>query len=46
MSGKDISISTVDYGDIQGVVRFGYRALSEACFLYSRSAVLRTRVSG
>jgi Dyp-type peroxidase family len=33
MSGKDISISTVDYGDIQGVVRFGYRALSEACFL-------------
>lgn len=32
MSGKDTSTS-VDYSDIQGLVRFGYRTLSEACFL-------------
>jgi deferrochelatase/peroxidase EfeB len=33
MSGKDRNASTVDYRDIQGIVRFGYRALSEAYFL-------------
>ena len=30
MSSKDIS--PVDYSEIQGLVRFGYSALSEACF--------------
>ncbi|HZC43343.1 MAG TPA: hypothetical protein VE195_04155 [Acidobacteriaceae bacterium] len=33
MSGTDANTSTVDYSDIQGLVRFGYNALSEACFL-------------
>ena len=33
MGGKYPSTSTVNYSDIQGLVRFGYGALSEACFL-------------
>lgn len=33
MGGKVRNTSAVDYGDIQGLVRFGYGALSEACFL-------------
>ena len=33
MGGKDRSTSAVDYSDIQGLVRFGYGALFEACFL-------------
>lgn len=33
MGGKVRSTSAVDYSDIQGLVRFGYGALSEACFL-------------
>ena len=38
MSSEQSIASTVDYGDIQGIVRFGYRALSEARFylLYIR----------
>lgn len=33
MAGTDMNTSAVDYSDIQGLVRFGYSALSEACFL-------------
>jgi deferrochelatase/peroxidase EfeB len=33
MGGKYLSTSAVNYNDIQGLVRFGYGALSEACFL-------------
>jgi deferrochelatase/peroxidase EfeB len=33
MSGKDTSSSAVDFSDIQGLVRFGYAPLTEACFL-------------
>ena len=33
MGGKVRNTSAVDYSDIQGLVRFGYGALSEACFL-------------
>lgn len=33
MVGNEISASAVDYSEIQGLVRFGYGALSESCFL-------------
>jgi deferrochelatase/peroxidase EfeB len=33
MDGKVTSASAVDYGDIQGLVRFGYGPLTEASFL-------------
>jgi deferrochelatase/peroxidase EfeB len=33
MGGKEMSASAVDFSDIQGLVRFGYNALSEASFL-------------
>jgi deferrochelatase/peroxidase EfeB len=33
MVGKKMSNSAVDYNDIQGLVRFGYASLTEACFL-------------
>lgn len=33
MSSMDGSTPEVDFDDIQGLVRFGYRTLSEACFL-------------
>ncbi len=33
MNGKEMSSPTVDYDDIQGLVRFGYGSLTEACFL-------------
>jgi len=33
MDGKEMTVPPVDYKDVQGLVRFGYGSLSEACFL-------------
>jgi deferrochelatase/peroxidase EfeB len=33
MDGKEMTVSAVDYNDVQGLVRFGYGPLTEACFL-------------